>query len=516
VGSWLVVCEAGTAGYCTANAKLTDGRGGAQGYAFQLHVWRARAGDALQVTFLAGGARPAAGEPMQLRVDELQPVTLEAGTGYRSVRSGGAYVLTAREPVTALLTQMLGGKRLRIAYRDTQGNPVAAVFSLNGFKQAVARFEGAAVAQMLAAKRASPPPVPEAARRQEPEATPGQTRPPAAGATEPSDANAIPEPVQRNEPAPVPPPPRIAATASRAQSQPSSAREPATPSSAGGKRRAPATVTEVAPAQTKLDAGSRTSRKKGRESVREFACRGSEPTWSLAIDHEHATLRLLDGEPAAQELSGKFSISGEGRTPIMTWKGKAAGERSGLTAVIVEQACQDSLSRTEGQTGFAYQTQVTLPDGRKVRGCCSAGLPAAATPSIVTSLDSARTADFAAKSGEDWARLLPELKPAIDACLARTPGPSPYVTIAWPLDAAMAGVRTRSGDGGWFGCIARIDGSVVDRFEPLPRGEPPLPGENLTLFTPSGGIPRAGACWEQERVLDAAGKLLGHLSYNIC
>jgi hypothetical protein len=215
-------------------------------------------------------------------------------------------------------------------------------------------------------------------------------------------------------------------------------------------------------------------------------------------------------------LSGKFSISGEGRTPIMTWRGKAADERGELTAVIVEQACRDSMSDAEGQTAFAFQTQVTLPDGRKVRGCCSAGVPATPTPSISPGLEPARIADFGAKSAQDWARQLPELKPAIDACLAKTPGASPYVTKAWPVDAAMAGVRTRSGDGDWFGCIARIDGSAVDRFEMLPRGQPPLPGENLTLYTPSGGTPRSGACWELERVLDAAGKLLGYLSYNIC
>jgi len=100
--------------------------------------------------------------------------------------------------------------------------------------------------------------------------------------------------------------------------------------------------------------------------------------------------------------------------------------------------------------------------------------------------------------------------------VSRTPGPSPYVTKAWPMNKGFVGVRTRGGDGGWFGCIALADGTSVDRFEMLPRGEPLLPGENVTLFTPAGGTPRAGNCWEHERVLDTAGKLLGYLSYNKC
>jgi uncharacterized membrane protein len=342
--------------------------------------------------------------------------------------------------------------------------------------------------------------------------------------TEQPAASAIPEPVQRSEPAPIPAPKRAQpnAIAGRAQSQPEASGEPAAPPPAKGKKRTPSTITELAPAQRTPESGSaaaaagRPSRKARRESLRQFACRGNEPGWSLVIDHQQATLRLADAEPAERGLTGKFSISGEGRTPIMTWKGKAAGERGALTAVIVEQACEDSMSDGEGQTAFAFQAQATLPDGRKVRGCCNAALPAPQTASAPPGLESARIADFAAKPGDDWARLLLELKPAVDACLAKTPGASPYVTKAWPINAAMAGVRTRSGDGGWFGCIARIDGSAVDRFEPLERSEPPLPGENLTLYTPAGGTPRSGSCWVHERVLDAAGRLLGYLSYNTC
>jgi invasion protein IalB/uncharacterized membrane protein len=454
VGSWLVVCQRDAAGYCSANAKVTGGRGGARGYAFQLHVWRAHAGDVLQVTFLAGVAKPGASESLEWRVDALPPITFEAGTGYRSIRSSSSYALSSGDPVAALLTQMLSGKHLQVAYRDAQGRPVAAAFSLDGFRQAVTRFEGAAVDQMLAAKAASGPTAPELTHQ----------RQPASEQAQPSTAAAMPEPVLGSEPAP-----------SRAHKA-----------------------------------------RKEKESVHQFACRGNDPAWSLAIDQQRATLRLPDSEPATRELMGKFSMSGEGRTSIMTWRGKAPGEHGELIAFIVEQSCREGTSDTEGQAAFAFQTQVTLPDGRKTRGCCNAGMATTQALTLPPGLESARIANFAAKSSEDWARPLLMLMPAINACLARTPGPSPYVTKAWQLNPTMAGVRTRGGDGSWFGCIASLDGSVVDRFEMLPRNDLPLPGENLTLFTPAGGTPRSGNCWEHERVLDAAGTLLGYLSYNTC
>jgi uncharacterized membrane protein len=281
-------------------------------------------------------------------------------------------------------------------------------------------------------------------------------------------------------------------------------------------------VTEVAPAQrsgplaTGPSAGAPPRGRRGRESIRQFTCRGNEPAWSLAIDKDLATLAVPGQEPESQEFAGKFRIAGEGRTPIVQWKGRAPGIKGEIAAMITQEACKDTMSEREGQADFAFKAQVTLLDGRKVSGCCNAGLEAAVAPPGPPGLDQAPVANFSSKSEEDWARLLPELLPAVQACLAKTQGQSPYVTKAWPMNNGMVGVRTRGGDGGWFDCIAQSDGKGVERLEMLPRGDPPLPGENAVLFTPVGGAPRHGNCWQQERVLDPGGKLLGYLSTNVC
>jgi uncharacterized membrane protein/invasion protein IalB len=494
-GDWVAVCQTDTAGYCSANARIRrkgDAVGG-QSYAFRLQVWRAQAGDPLQITFISAASKPGEGQPLLAQVDRSAPQSFEPGVGYRSIRGGNAFALGGESALAELLSRMHRGKRLEVRYVDAAGKTVSAVFSLTGFKPALQSFH-----------RGAPPAPPREARPEvapkveaAPEPAPKPETPPAPQATSKPEAAPVPEA------APTPP--------ARPSGTPAKPPQPT-----GSERvRKPAVVTDVAPPQQPA-ANAGPPPRKGRrgESLRQFACRGNEPSWSLALDHERGTLTLPDLEPRA--FTGKFSISGEGRTPIMTWKGRTSGEPRDLTAIIVEQACRDSMSDGEGQTAFAFLAQVTLPDGRKVRGCCNAGLAAAPAASAPPALATAPVADFAAKSAEDWARLLPELQPAVDACLARTPGSAPYVTKAWPMNKGMVGVRTRGGDGTWYECIAQADGAVVERIEMLARGEPPLQGENFTLFTPAGGTPRAGNCWQHERVLDAAGALKGYLSYNTC
>jgi uncharacterized membrane protein/invasion protein IalB len=501
-GDWVAVCQADTAGYCSANARVRPQGGGAEGqsYAFRLQVWRAQAGDPLQVTFMSAARRPGEGQPLQTQVDRGEAQTFEPGAGYRSIRGGNAFALLDESALAELLTRMHRGKRLVVRYVDATGQPVSAVFSLAGFKPALQSFHR------------GPPPAPP--RKTKPEAAPKAEVVPALAAMSKPEAAPTPETTPTPEATRKPETPSSPEAAPTREATPMAAPDAPPPRAAGERARKPAVVTEMAPPQQAAASAGVPPRKGRRESLRQFACRGNEPSWSLVLDHDRGTLTVPEAQP--QALTGKFSISGEGRTPIMTWKGRASGQPRDLIAIIVEQACRDSMSDGDGQTAFAFHAQVTLPDGRKARGCCNAGLPAAAAVSAPPGLASAPVATFTTKSADDWARLLPELQPAIDACLARTPGSAPYVTKAWPMNQGMTGVRTRGGDGTWYECIAQAHGKAVERIEMLARGEPPLPGENVTLFTPAGGTPRAGNCWQHERVLDAAGTLLGYLSYNTC
>jgi uncharacterized membrane protein len=548
-GNWVAICQSDAAGYCTANTRVGHAPSGEDSaYAFQLHVWRARAGDPLQLTFLAGLARPDEGSALQARVDRNAPLALEAGTGYRAVRSSSSYVLLDQDTVDTLLAAMRSGKRLELRFADARGRTVVAAFPLNGFKQAVGLFEASSgkrkaaapahpaeqtTPRKMAAKSAAAeqPTVTEAVPATRPE--PPAATPPEQAAKSDAGQPAVTEPVPATRPEPpAATPPKQPAKADAAEqpvvTEPVPATRPEPPAatppkepipSAGGKRRV---VTEVAPAQRSgpyaaaPSPGPPPRGRRARESIRQFTCRGNEPGWSLAIDKDLATLTVPGQEPESQQFAGKFRIAGEGRTPIVQWKGRASGVKGEIAAMITQEACKDPMSEREGQTDFAFKAQVTLLDGRKVLGCCNAGLEAAAAPPGAPGVAPAPVANLSSKSEENWARLLPELLPAVQACLAQTPGQSPYVTKAWPMNKGMVGVRTRGGDGSWFDCIAQSDGKGVERMETLTRGDLPLPGENAVLFTPVGGAPRQGNCWQQERVLDPGGNLLGYLSSNVC
>jgi uncharacterized membrane protein len=135
---------------------------------------------------------------------------------------------------------------------------------------------------------------------------------------------------------------------------------------------------QAAPAAP-LPTATNTARKR-REAVLQFACRGNEPAWSLVIDHDTARYLGLQGsEPEAVPLKGKLKVTGEGRTPDIDWRGKAA-DGSPYKVLIQEQACADTMADAggaEGRTSFPYRARLTLPSGRVMQGCCSAGLQTA-------------------------------------------------------------------------------------------------------------------------------------------
>ncbi len=258
------------------------------------------------------------------------------------------------------------------------------------------------------------------------------------------------------------------------------------------------------------------SRKRGAKSIRQFSCRGNEPFWTFVIDGESARYSSLtvSRQPDSVELTGKLSVTGDGPTPIVNWRGKSDWGGS-FRAVVAEERCRDSMSAVEGQTGFEYRGQVTLPGGKTVRGCCSAGLPpvTADAPADTTQYP---VADLRTRPETDWSRYLFDLLPALQACIDKTPEPEPYATKAWPMNRGMVGVRTRNGQGGWFECVAEANGKSVERFVPLPPSAPPAPNEDRVVFSPPDHTPPAGSCYKHERVMDGMGDFMGWLSTNGC
>jgi uncharacterized membrane protein len=486
-GAWTVLCSEGAIGYCSASNRI-KAIGGSP-YRFQLNVSRGRPGADFEIALLTGSEHPGDGAAIAAQVDNRKALMLTSGEGYRRAGRSHTYVIAANE-TEGLLAQMRSGQRVVFRYEDAKGRPVAAAFSLGGMANALVFMD-----KMQPAPR-SP-------------ATKVAATPPAKPAPV-EEARPVP-PIQEAKPAPAPRPTPIEAPAPGQTAE-------AAPIPAAAKQVAPAPRRKPAPVQKQaaVTAAPTLSRKRGAKSIRQFSCRGNEPFWTIVIDNDSARYSAPAdaGQPDAVELKGKLSVTGDGPTPVIDWRGKSDWGGS-FRAVITEQLCRDSMSDSEGQTQFEYRARVTLPGGKTVEGCCNAGLPPAeaATPTDTTQYP---VADVRARPDTDWSRHLFELLPAIQACIDKTPEPHPYATKAWPMNHGMVGVRTRNRGGGWFECVAEGTGKSVDRFVPLPSTAPPAPNEDLVVFSPPDQSPPEGNCLKHERVMDGMGDFMGWLSTNAC
>ena len=465
--AWSVTCAGER--YCSASTRLRSDHPELR-YAYLLRVSRYESGER-EIAFLPAQERPAGDAEIVMQVDGRAPVTLPPDSGWRAVGGGSTFLVAGVDNVTALLETMRGGKRVELRYRSMRGKPVTVSFPLTGFAPALTVVDPrpTRAPRKPDAEAAVPPPQPVAA------AVVAQAEP-----VLPSEA--VPEAVTVYVDPPAKP------TIAQATSPTKPARAVGPPA---GRKRV--------------------------KAVRQFACRGNEPSWNLTIDNNRAQFELLlDGQPTPVALTGRLGVTGEGRTPDVDWRGKSADGRT-YRALIQQQSCTDSMSDAEGQSAFDYAVELTVPGGRKLGGCCDAGLePRVAAARAAPDTAQAPIASLGGKSPMDWSRMLMELLPAIDACLAKTPGTAPYVTKAWPMNHGLVGVRTRNATVGWFECVAQSDGKVVDQFGPVESSAPPVPGEETVLYTPAAQAPPSGNCFTHERVVDAAGAQIGWLSTNEC
>lgn len=112
-----------------------------------------------------------------------------------------------------------------------------------------------------------------------------------------------------------------------------------------------------------------------------------------------------------------------------------------------------------------------------------------------------------------WAKFLPDLKPAISACLAQPVGPAPIILKAWPMNHGAAGMRIAASNGTKVDCVGSLgpDGKATLHA----AGMEPLPGESEVILVPTGSTVPTGACWASEDVA-IGGDYLGTLAYKTC
>jgi uncharacterized membrane protein len=114
-----------------------------------------------------------------------------------------------------------------------------------------------------------------------------------------------------------------------------------------------------------------------------------------------------------------------------------------------------------------------------------------------------------------WASVLPELIPAIDACLARVTSRPARVTFATSLDEGQVSVRLRDADGARRECIASASGSEIAVYEPISDVDRRA-GEGDPEFQRGASEPRGGECRAIEPAVGRDGQQLGWLIRRSC
>jgi uncharacterized membrane protein len=160
-----------------------------------------------------------------------------------------------------------------------------------------------------------------------------------------------------------------------------------------------------------------------------------------------------------------------------------------LTITIMQEACS-----TASGVALPYVAHV-LFEGVAYQGCARRGIDEGARAT--------------------WASVLPELIPAIDACLARVTSRPARVTFATAIDEGAVSVRIREADGSRRECIADGGGESVSVYESVSDLDR-RSGEGDPEFHRGVNQPRGESCRTAEPAIDRSGEQLGWLIRRSC
>jgi uncharacterized membrane protein len=200
---------------------------------------------------------------------------------------------------------------------------------------------------------------------------------------------------------------------------------------------------------------------------------GSEGAWELRLLNDYAQFV----RPGLGEDGGVTSARDYRARGVRVTAGP-------LTITLMQQACSASGIELD------YVAHV-LFEGVAYEGCARRGIIEGARPT--------------------WASVLPELTPAIDACLARVSSRPARVTFAAAMEDSSVSVRVREADGARRECITGAAGGEAQIYEPLSDIDR-RPGESDPEFVRGGAKPRACA----EEAVGRDGVRLGWLIPRDC
>ncbi len=234
--------------------------------------------------------------------------------------------------------------------------------------------------------------------------------------------------------------------------------------------------------------------------VQGLDCRGDDATWRL--DATTATAHYAASAPRKRDVvfrGGLQTLAGPPATVV--WRGDTTHlPRETVVLAAREEACRLALP---GLPAGTHQALLSIRAGEAATGCCvvRAGYDARVAP----------LANLAAKPADDWARALPDLLPALNACVARAGAGFKAVTFAQARGTSVR-VRMRDSEGKDIECTVDAAG----RGTPTITAAESTAGPTGPWWYPAREPAPIVACGRLERVQNARGVLAGYLQYDPC
>jgi hypothetical protein len=218
-------------------------------------------------------------------------------------------------------------------------------------------------------------------------------------------------------------------------------------------------------------------------------CRGDEAPWRLEANRTSAVFSTTI--PRKREVVFRGGMQTLGASSVV-WRGDSTHlPKETVVLTAHEQACKAPGAGT-------FRAVLSIRPNEATAGCCAirAGYDARVAP----------LANLAGKS--DWSRALPEMLPAINACIAREGSRAQSVMHA-VANGATVRVRLKEGAGA-VDCTIDASGRGAPAIAPADPAGPPGP-----LFYPAREPPPIVSCGMLERVQVRSG-VAGYLHYDPC
>jgi hypothetical protein len=235
--------------------------------------------------------------------------------------------------------------------------------------------------------------------------------------------------------------------------------------------------------------------------VQGFECRSDEPGFRLDANRVSAQFELTTAKGKREVVfRGALQPLASAAPQLIVWRGDSTHlPRETLVVTLREEACRAAAT---------HRAVLSVRTGEAMMGCCT----------LRTGYDTriAPVANFATKNPDDWARLLPDLLPAVNLCVAREGNRAKWVSRAAPASQGTGVVRIVETTGSSVDCVADLTGRGTPKIDAVAAAEPPLPNGGNPRFYPPREPPPLVNCGKLERVVTKSGAVAGYLHYDPC